>query len=172
MVVADRIQGQLPLTIVARLHALLLRTEVVGTVVQRLHTAVARTDAQCRLMEAARLRARCLPMVEEGEVELLHRAVEALVEADRQAAVGAADTPQLQAQAVVAASTEAAGDTNLTLIAGKITPPFRAAFFLRKRGEDAYSKTQGAADSQRALRYGSCLTSDCSPATRHSRQTW
>ena len=80
-------------------------------------------------------------MVEEGEVELLHRAVEALVEADRQAAVGAADTPQLQAPAVVVASTEAAGDTNLTLIAGKITPPFRAAFFLCKSGPSSRLKT-------------------------------
>jgi hypothetical protein len=108
--VVDRIAGPPLLTIEVRLHALYLRTEVVVIVARRLLMAAARTDPQCRLMEAARLRARCLPMVEGEEGELLHRAVEALVEADRQAAV--ADAPQLQAPAVVAASTEAAGDTN------------------------------------------------------------
>jgi len=70
-------------------------------------------------------------MVEEGEVERLHRAVEA----DQQAAVAVADTPQLPAQAAaVAANTEAAADTNLTLVAGKITPPWGAAFFFITKG--------------------------------------
>jgi len=165
--VLDRIAGPPLLTIEVRLHALYRRTEVVVIVARRLLMAAARTDAQCRLMEAARLRAQCLPMVEEVEVEveveLLHRAVEALLEADRQAAVVVADTPQLQAPAVVAASTEAAGDINLTLIAGKITPPFRAAFFLCKRGPSSRSKTQGTdlkGDLLSPLRYFRLLSSD------------
>jgi len=109
MVVEDRIAGQTPLTIVARLHALLHPTEVVGTVVQRLLMAVALMAVRCRLMAVARLRARCLLTVVEGEVEPPHPAAEALGEAGRQAAV-AADTLQFPAQA--ADRTEAAEDDN------------------------------------------------------------
>ena len=66
-------------------------------------------------------------MVEEGEVERLHRAVEA----DQQAAVAVADTPQLPAQAAaVAANTEAAADTNSNFMPARQRRPFRAAFFL------------------------------------------
>jgi len=51
---------------------------------------------------------------EEVEVGLHHPVVVALVEGDPQAEVGAADTPQLPAQAVVA-SMEAAADANFQL---------------------------------------------------------
>jgi len=92
-------------------------------------------DARCRPTVVARLRGRCRRTAAAVAVAVEHRqpVAEALV-AGRQAAV-AADTPQLPAQAAaVPANTEAAADTNLTLVAGKITPPWGAAFFFITKG--------------------------------------
>ena len=116
MVAEDRIAGQLPLMIEARLHALRLHMEAVVTVVRRLLMEEAQLGARCRLTAVAvHLRAQChLMEAAQVEAELRHPAVLALVEGDPPAEVEAADTSRLPAQAVVA-SMEAAADANFQL---------------------------------------------------------